>query len=230
MSVLPAPKGSDVPAYRAWYRQNVRPKPYFRWMHAGVHQVAVIGAVGYALAQVHDLRPLQWLAVAAGPVYGSLFVYWFHRHILHRRVPGFDFAYRKHTLQHHRFFTHEYLTRDEPDDLHAMLFPWWSGIPLVALSYGTARALLPAVGANVAYLTMSVMVGYFGLYEFVHTVNHLPDGHPLTRVPVLAFLREHHRLHHDPSLMGKYNFNVVFPLFDWVFGALITKRDRVHPR
>jgi len=33
-------------------------------------------------------------------------------------------------------------------------------------------------------------------------------------------LREHHRRHHHPALMQKWNFNVTVPLFDWVHRTL----------
>ncbi|HEX7477731.1 MAG TPA: sterol desaturase family protein [Polyangiales bacterium] len=221
--IRPPADASDVTAYRAFYRQHVRPRLYFPGGHVALHALTVLGGGGFALAHVHEVRAWQWLAVAAGPLYGSLFVYWFHRRVLHRSVAGMRFAYRKHTLQHHRFFSYEHLVPDEQSDLHAMLFPWWTGAPLLALSYGVALGLAPLLGANVAYLTMLMMVGYFGLYELVHTVSHLPDGHWLTRLPVLSALRHHHRLHHDPRLMGRHNFNVVLPVFDWLFGALITQ-------
>jgi hypothetical protein len=157
-------------------------------------------------------------------VLGSAFVYWFHRYVLHRRTRWFYFAYQKHTLQHHRFFDYEHITRDERDDLHAMLFPWWSAPPLCLLSYLVSVLLSPVLGPHVALLSMFMMNAYFGLYELVHSVNHLPDGHWLARMPLLSYLREHHRLHHDPRLMGKHNFNIVFPLFDHLMGAARTRR------
>jgi sterol desaturase/sphingolipid hydroxylase (fatty acid hydroxylase superfamily) len=40
----------------------------------------------------------------------------------------------------------------------------------------------------------------------------------------VRFLAEHHRLHHRTVLMTTCNFNVVCPIFDWVFGTL--RRDR----
>jgi len=162
-------------------------------------------------------------------LFGSAFVYWFHRFVLHRSVlrhPGSrpSFAYERHTLQHHRFFDYDHITADELKDLHIMLFPWWSGFALSATMLLASLALTPLIGSNVAHLIMFMSTGYLLLYEAVHTISHLPDDNVLTRLPVLSFLREHHRLHHEPALMGKHNFNVVIPLFDWLFGALLLRR------
>jgi sterol desaturase/sphingolipid hydroxylase (fatty acid hydroxylase superfamily) len=41
----------------------------------------------------------------------------------------------------------------------------------------------------------------------------------LLSIPGARAAREHHRLHHDKALMGRYNFNVVFPLWDWICGT-----------
>lgn len=225
MSDTPAAPGlGDVAHYRPWYRQHVRPNPYFRRAHLIVHGTPVIASCAYAASRLADVKTLEWLAVPVWLLLGSGFVYWFHRHVLHRPTRFFWFAYEKHTLQHHRFYDYEHITRDEPDDLHITLFPFWAASVLAVLSYLTSLALAPLVGENLAHLSMFMMNAYFALYELAHTTSHLPDGHLLTRLPVLRFLREHHRLHHDPALMGRYNFNVVIPLFDWLLGAMVRTR------
>ena len=32
-------------------------------------------------------------------------------------------------------------------------------------------------------------------------------------------LRRHHTRHHDLALMGRWNFNITFPIADWLFGT-----------
>jgi hypothetical protein len=219
-----APGVGDVTAYRPWFRTHVRPRVYFPMAHLVVHLGPLIATCIYAATQLKDVSALAWLTVPAWLLVGSAFVYWFHRHVLHRPTRLFYFAYKRHTLQHHRFFDYEHITPDEPKDLYNVLFPWWTGTFLCGLSYVICRAITPQLGPNVAYLTMFTMCMYLALYEFIHSVSHLSERNFLVRMPVLSFLREHHRIHHDPALMGKYNFNVVIPLFDWLFGALLLKR------
>jgi Fatty acid hydroxylase len=190
--------------------------------HVAVHVISVIADAALALSRVHAVRPLEWLTLPVAMAAGSLFVYSFHRFVLHVPRQWSRLGYVKHGLYHHRFFTHERFGRDERADLHAVLFPWPSGAVVLGGAYLLARGLSPLLGGNVAYLTMLVGVLYFKLYELVHACFHLPDGHWLTRAPGLAPLREHHRLHHDPALSARYNFNVVLPLFDPVFGTMAT--------
>lgn len=65
---------------------------------------------------------------------------------------------------------------------------------------------------------------YFILYEIVHYASHLPLGHWALSFRHFRRMRQHHLDHHNPRLMEKYNFNIVFPLFDYVFG---TKKERL---
>lgn len=211
-------------AYRPWFRLYGRPGRYSPVGHVVAHIGPLVVSVVYALTRLSQLTVIQWLTVPAMLLFGSYFVYWFHRFVLHRPRWWARFAYQRHTLEHHRFFDYDHITADERNDLHITLFPWWSGASLAMASYLGTLAFTPWVGPNVPHLVMLMSALYLMLYEFVHTVSHLPSTHPLTRVPVLSFLREHHRLHHDPALMGKHNFNVVIPLFDWWFGALVTRR------
>jgi len=36
----------------------------------------------------------------------------------------------------------------------------------------------------------------------------------------VARLRRHHTLHHDHELMSHYNFNITYPITDWLRGTL----------
>ena len=225
MASIPAAPGlGDVEHFRPWYRTYVRPHPYFAVGHVLIVATSLLVAGTYAANRLQDVMMLELVTIPVWLVLGSAFVYWFHKHVLHRPTRFLYFAYRKHTLEHHRFFDYEHITRDEVDDLHAMLFPYWTAPLLCVLSYGVSLLLTPILGSNVAHLSMLMMTVYFAAYEFVHTVDHLPDQNILARLPILRFLRQHHRLHHDPPLMGKYNFNVVIPLVDPLLGAFTRRR------
>ena len=43
-------------------------------------------------------------------------------------------------------------------------------------------------------------------------------------LPFMAALRRHHTLHHDPARMGRYHFNISFPVCDRLFGTLYRPR------
>lgn len=217
-----APGIGDVAAYRPWFRTHVQPRRYYPRLHGLVHLGPPLAVCVFAARSLSQVTAWQWLMVPAGLLFGSAFVYWFHRHVLHRRTRWAAFAYERHTLQHHRFFDYEHITLEQPGDWHVTLFPWWAGLVLAALSLAIGTGLDQVGNHNVAMFVMLLLPLYLLLYEGVHSVSHLADEHPLARLVVLRHLREHHRLHHDPTLMGHYNFNIVLPLFDLWCGALKT--------
>ncbi|MBK9329604.1 MAG: hypothetical protein IPM95_09910 [Sphingobacteriales bacterium] len=60
-------------------------------------------------------------------------------------------------------------------------------------------------------------------YEWLHFAYHLPEGHFVAKLPSISTLRELHHTHHDVPLMTKYNLNITYPLFDFLFGAYLEK-------
>ena len=92
----------------------------------------------------------------------------------------------------------------------ALLAAWWRG-------WGAA---------GIFFLAAAL---YFVTYEGLHALYHLPDrpcggsglgGRCSTR------MRSHHRHHHRLDRMSHVNFNVTFPLMDWVLG---TKEKETAP-
>jgi sterol desaturase/sphingolipid hydroxylase (fatty acid hydroxylase superfamily) len=61
---------------------------------------------------------------------------------------------------------------------------------------------------------------FFLSYEWLHLSYHLPKESFIGRLGIVALLREHHRRHHDPRLMKRWNFNVTVPVFDWIRGTV----------
>jgi sterol desaturase/sphingolipid hydroxylase (fatty acid hydroxylase superfamily) len=45
----------------------------------------------------------------------------------------------------------------------------------------------------------------------------MPEDSFVGRLALVRVLREHHRRHHHPALMQRWNFNVTLPLFDWLY-------------
>jgi hypothetical protein len=50
-------------------------------------------------------------------------------------------------------------------------------------------------------------------------VFRLPEGSPALRLPFILRLRRLHHRHHDPRLMATRNFNITYPIGDWLFGT-----------
>jgi sterol desaturase/sphingolipid hydroxylase (fatty acid hydroxylase superfamily) len=97
-------------------------------------------------------------------------------------------------------------------------------------------ALLPLywaialVDANVAALFCATLLGGYLSYEIFHACEHLPPQHRLAKLPWIRHMRRLHQLHHRRDLMQTRNFNLVFPLTDWVCGTLYWEAEDPPPR
>jgi hypothetical protein len=210
-----------VAAFREQYRREHIPARYRGSLHLAF-TFGIGGAVlGWAVLQVEQVRPLEWLAVPLTFLYANLAEYWGHRGPMHHLRRGLRLVYERHTRQHHRFFTHEAMELDGLRDLRAVLFP-----PVLMTFFITAFAL-PAglllawiATPNVAWLFVATSLGYFLNYEFLHMAYHLPPRHPIARWPVVGRLKRLHEAHHDPRLMAHCNFNITYPICDLLFRTL----------
>jgi hypothetical protein len=161
--------------------------------------------------------------VPLGLFYANLAEYLGHRFPMHRPYPGLGIVYKRHSGQHHRFFTDQAMPIDGIGDLRAVLFP-----PVLVLFFfglfGTPVwfALAYAFSDNVAWLFIACGIAYFLNYEVLHLAYHLPEAHPLARVALVRKLRWLHALHHDPRRMASSNFNISYPVCDWLFGTLVS--------
>ena len=140
---------------------------------------------------------------------------------MHHPRRGLRLVFERHTRQHHRFFTDAEMELGGIRDMRAVLFP-----PILMTFFITAFAL-PAwlllawvATPNVAWLFVATSIGYFLNYELLHLAYHLPEAHPIARVPLIRRLRWLHQVHHDPCLMTRCNFNITYPIGDLLFGTL----------
>ena len=167
---------------------------------------------------------LFWLALGfvCSVVYSSFFEWLLHRFVMHRPLGSFVYAFRAHTLTHHRIFkADESYHLHDPKDADTIPMAWWNGPVLITL------ALLPFIGAGWALGSAAVTWGallaacvYYCVYETLHWCMHQPRGRPVERTGLFFRLNGHHLLHH--RYMRK-NFNVVLPLADLCLGTLLLR-------
>jgi sterol desaturase/sphingolipid hydroxylase (fatty acid hydroxylase superfamily) len=74
---------------------------------------------------------------------------------------------------------------------------------------------------NAGYLVVITMAGYYLLYEGLHTLSHLDDDdYPFLKyIPLVNTVRRMHYVHHVLGFMQTRNFNLTFPICDWLFGT-----------
>lgn len=207
-----------VRAFRETYRENEIGPLYRGWAHFAFTSVGSLGVLVFAVTRVHAVRPLEWLTLPAAFVLANLAEYFGHKGPMHHPRKPLTLLFQRHTREHHRFFTNEAMAYESSRDFKMVLFP-----PVMLLFFlggiatPIAGALFLVASANVAWLFVSVAITYFLTYEWLHFAYHLDDRSWLGGSPLLAALRRHHQRHHDPRLMERWNFNITFPIADWIF-------------
>ena len=212
-----------VRAFREAHRAaHVGPR-YSGWGHFSTTTFGALAVIAIAVWQV-DAPSLRELAMV--PVYfvfANIVEYLGHRGPMHHRRPGLKLIFERHSLQHHAFYTHEAMEAESPRDFQMVLFP-----PLLLVFFlgaiGPLGALIGVLTtANLGWLFVATGVGYFLSYEWLHWSYHQHADSWVGRRALVRVLRAHHLIHHDPQLMTRVNFNVNFPIGDWLFR---TKRSR----
>ncbi|WP_394833346.1 sterol desaturase family protein [Pendulispora rubella] len=218
---------AEVERFRVEYRkENVGPR-YSGWLHFGFTSVGSLAVLGFAISRVHDVAPLEWLTLPIAFLFANVCEYFGHKGPMHRPKPGMGLLFQRHTREHHHFFTHDAMAYESSRDFKMVLFPpvmlfFFLGV----IATPVAGLLFLVSTANVAWLFIVVAMGYFLTYEWLHFIYHLDEGSFVGRLPMVKVLRRHHQRHHDKALMGRWNFNITFPISDRVFGTYYVENRR----
>jgi hypothetical protein len=209
-----------VRAFREDYRREQIPAGYSGWRHLGFTTFVCLAAIAAALWRVEDPHWYDWLVVPLGWIVANLVEYGMHRGPMHRL--GFAARlYKRHTSEHHRFFSRQIMAIDDTRDFQATLFPPWMSLVFIGLiGVPTALMVWLIFGHDIALIFYAAIVFYYLTFEWMHLGAHMPEGGLIARLPLAGWARKHHGLHHDPSRMRRANFNFAFPLGDWLFGTL----------
>lgn len=208
----------DVDAFRARYRAGIHPW-YNAWLHGGFVFAAGLAVIVLLLRQAGDIQPLEWLALPLALVFFSWGEYTVHRELGHRKHKLGALFYKRHTGDHHSFFVEDRMRYETAQDWRVIFFPAWLIVVYTLILALPAFYMLSLWNVNVAALFAATLVAGYLMYEFFHACEHLPPEHFLARLPWIRQMRLHHARHHRRELMQTHNFNLVFPLVDWVKGT-----------
>ncbi len=170
---------------------------------------------------IHHPSAKQWLIVPLTFLYTNLFEYIGHRYPMHHRYKLLQAVFKRHTMQHHHFFTSEQMNCATDRDFKIILFP-----PVLLIFFSVcfvapvALSIYHFFSLNAAMFFIATTLAYYLNYEWLHLSYHLPETHFVYKVPGLKALRRLHFQHHDLADMDKHNFNISYPVFDIVFGTL----------
>jgi hypothetical protein len=212
---------AEVPGTMAAARDRVRatalaeiPRYYSPYLHLmGTAGVGIVTLLVAALS-IHHLKPAELLVVAV-MLLVSNFVEWHaHKFTLHRRRWPLEVLYDRHTPVHHVVYQYDSMAIRSAKELRLVLIPAVGVAAVVVIAAPLAFAVGRLLGANCGWLSIATSAVYIVSYELSHLSYHLPEDSFIGRRALVRVLREHHRRHHHPALMQRWNFNVTVPLFD----------------
>jgi sterol desaturase/sphingolipid hydroxylase (fatty acid hydroxylase superfamily) len=211
---------STTASFRAEYRTTKIGRSYSGWGHFAFTNVGSLTVIGFSISRVDHPSWKELLVIPIAFLIANLVEYLGHRGPMHRMKRGLGVIFRRHTLEHHHFFTDQQMSYESSRDFKAVLFP-----PVMLLFFigGIATpiglVLFLLISPNAGWLFVAVGISYYLTYEWLHFAYHLPEDSAVGRLAVLGVLRRHHQTHHNLQLMGRWNFNITFPICDRVFGT-----------
>lgn len=219
MSPLPP----SVSEFRHRYRaEHIGPR-YRGWLHVAVTTLGAASAIAVCAWNVDAPTAAELALLPVFFVFANLVEYFGHRGPMHHRRRGLAILFERHSGQHHRFFTHDAMEAESSRDFRMVLFP----PVMLAFFLGAVApigyALSLATTANVGWLFAATGFSYFLLYEWMHFSYHQPATSWIGRRALIQWLRRHHLGHHDLRQMTSANFNITFPIGDWLFGTILSK-------
>jgi hypothetical protein len=217
-----------IPARIAEFRKVYQRERVSRMYSGTIHLMLTVGAslvvVLYCLLQLTNVGPIEWLTIPITFLYANITEYVAHRGPMHLRLRGLRMVFKDHTLEHHHYFTSEWMELSGLRDLAAILFPPINLALFVGVT-GIAVAFLLGkwISANVGYLFLATALAYYANYELFHLAYHMPESSPIGRLRFMKKLRLHHTRHHDLQLMSRFCFNITYPICDLIFGTMAPK-------
>lgn len=204
-------------ARQRFRQQNISPR-YSGPLHLSLTVVCSLTVIVACTIMLDGVTPLEWVTVPVTFLYANLSEYLGHRGPMHHKTPLLGLIFQRHAVEHHSFFTDEAPSFEASKDFKAVLFPpvmlifffGYFAAPVGALLYFLASP-------NVAFLFVLTAAAYFLNYEILHFCYHLDERSWIGKLPFMNVLRRHHTVHHDRKLMTRYNFNITYPICDFLF-------------
>ena len=206
------------------FRQDYRARIagwYNGYAHIAVNYV--IGGTALYIYNQHMGQVLwwEWFAIPIVIFLCNIFEWFLHKEVMHHHIGnrGLSAIYRRHTLNHHRFFTDSEMRFRDHKDWRVTVFPPYAMVVFILMSMPAGVLGSFVVSPNVGWLIMSTTTGMYLVYEFMHFCCHVDENAFVRHCPLVNTLRRHHTAHHNSKLMMEVNMNLTFPIADWLFGT-----------
>jgi hypothetical protein len=212
----------DSPARRKLLEEI--PARYSPWLH--FFSTTGIGLVALVLCALKIKHP-TWKEFLTIPVlfFVANAAEWrAHKSLLHRRTWPFYPLYDQHTPKHHALFHYDTMEIRSKRELYLVLIPSFGVLTIVVATVPFAILCGKLISPNTGWLLLVSSAIYVVTYELTHLSYHWPRNSRIGRLRLVCWLREHHSRHHHPRLM-EWNYNVSFPLFDWIKGSIASEEQ-----
>lgn len=194
---------------------------YSGYVHFTLINLCGLVLLAFCFSMVRAAPWWQWLFVPAVFIFANCLEWWIHGGWMHHPTPVVMELYLRHAAQHHVIYTDREMAFRESRELWHVLFPPLFFPFLILLTSPVPVTLSLVVSPNLGWLYLFAAVAYYLVYEWFHTVHHWPRETWLGRSAFARLIREHHTRHHEPKRMTGGNYNVSFPLADWMFGTTL---------
>ncbi len=211
---------SSTHEFRETYRNTIIGKKYNGKLHFWGITLFCIVVVSFAVSRIQSPNWKEILVIPVSFILVNAAEYFGHKGPMHHLNKRLAVVFKRHTLQHHEFFTYDDMYFDSQNDAKAVLFP-----PILLLFFFFFFAVPCWLlfylfwSANAGYFFIATVFVYYLNYEWLHYTYHLPPEHYISKLPFIKILRRLHHVHHEKTLMTKYNFNITYPIFDWLLGT-----------
>lgn len=193
---------------------------YFNgYLYFGFANAVALGGIAFALYHLQDFHWTQLWIVPISFVAANFGEWLAHKGPMHQKRDLLEILFAHHVLVHHVYFPHDHMAARSHKDWGFVLFPAWAIFLVFAAAAPVSALLGYLIHPNIGWLFFIVGIAYYLLYEWIHLMHHLPEDHPIGRLPIAKWLRRHHKHHHNLRLMQKYNYNVTFPIADYIMGT-----------
>lgn len=175
--------------------------------------------------QIGGLNKNQMMLIPLYFVILNLIEYVLHRYPMHKKTKGLEFLF-DHVTVHHNFYNNEKFYYENSRDFMAVFLPFLYSIFISGLILSISSVVYFISDLNNALFFGLVSYGYYMLYEVMHFCSHTKKDSFVKKIPFMAYLSQFHLDHHQAKHMSKINFNITFPIFDFILNTNLKKSKR----